>query len=61
MENRSVGPEDRNESALYQHAPAMRKTASDERTGESSLDGEELNLLVEFFQLLDQWDREVVQ
>lgn len=61
MENRSVKHEDRNESALYQHATAKQQTSIAERTGDGSLSRGELGLLVEFFQLLDRWDREAVQ
>jgi len=59
MENRSIRHLDRNESALYQCAAETRHT-SDERCSDS-LNSEEVNLLIEFFQLLDRWDREVVQ
>ncbi len=61
MENRSIGQEDRNESALHQHAAEVRR-ASTSGIGADPLGGEELHLLIEFFGLLDRWDRqEVVQ
>ena len=57
MENRSIEHEDRNESVPYQHA-----AASTSEIGDALLTGEELHLLIEFFRLLDRWDRqEVVQ
>ncbi len=57
MENRSIGHEDRNESAVYQAAAAPTS-----EFGAAPLTGEELHLLIEFFRLLDRWDRqEVVQ
>jgi hypothetical protein len=61
MENRGFRHEDRFESVLGQHVAATQQTANDGATGENSLKGEELRLLVEFFQLLDRWDREVAQ
>ncbi len=61
MENRSIGHEDRNESALHQHAAAIRQAPTTDNGGEP-LSGDELHLLIEFFHLLDRWDRqEVVQ
>ncbi|MFB3917708.1 MAG: hypothetical protein ACE14M_13325 [Terriglobales bacterium] len=61
MENRSIGHEGRNESALHQHATVIRQAATSE-IGDTTLSGEELHLLIEFFRLLDRWDRqEVVQ
>ncbi len=60
MENRNIGHEDRNESALQAAAEVRR--ASTSGIGDDPLDGEELRLLIEFFRLLDRWDRqEVVQ
>ncbi len=61
MENRSVRQEDRNESSPIRtteitHQRRAREIADD------SLNREELKVLVEFFLLLDRWDRqEVVQ
>lgn len=61
MENRSIGHEDRNESAPYQHAASTRRVSTDQ-SGDASLSREEVSLLIEFFRLLDRWDRqEVVQ
>jgi hypothetical protein len=61
MENRSIGHEDRNESALHLHATEIRQ-GSTSKIGDVPLSGEELHLLIEFFRLLDRWDRqEVVQ
>jgi hypothetical protein len=61
MENRSIGHEDREESALQQHAGAARHLTTDE-LGAALLSPDELHLLIEFFRLLDCWDRqEVVQ
>ena len=61
MENRDIGHEDRNEPALKQHAAAVRRASIDE-PGEGLLGGEEVSLLIEFFRLLDRWERqEVVQ
>ena len=60
MENRSIGPENRNASPLKQHVAVVQQHA----TGELgiALTGEELHLLIEFFRVLDRWDRqEVVQ
>jgi hypothetical protein len=54
MENRNVRQEGRNE-LVYQPAAAMQLPR-----GERSLSREELSLLVEFFQLLDRWDRQEV-
>lgn len=60
MENRSVRHEDRDQLD-YQLAAARQQTNPDGRR-DGSLKGEELKLLIEFFQLLDRWDRqEVVQ
>lgn len=53
MENRSIGHEDRNESAVVQQAPTSG-------IGDTPLSGEELHLLIEFFRLLDRWDRQEV-
>jgi hypothetical protein len=52
MENRSVTPQD-----LVANEPPP----TDEIGKETSLTQAELHALVEFFQLLDRWDREVVQ
>lgn len=61
MDNRSIGHEDRNESALHQHATDFPQRSTGE-VGDVPLSGEELHLLIEFFRLLDHWDRqEVVQ
>ncbi len=55
MENRSVGHEDRNESAVIQQTPTSE-------ISDAPVSSEELHLLIEFFRLLDRWDRqEVVQ
>lgn len=52
MENRSVTPQD-----FVAKQPPL-----DDQTGkETSLTQAELHALVEFFQLLDRWAREVVQ
>ena len=59
MENRSVGQEDRNELVLHQGAAATRQTSTSE-IGDTLLSGEELHLLIEFFRLLDRWDRQEV-
>ncbi len=57
MENRNIGHEDRNESALQ---PAAATRLHEFR--DASLSGDELHLLIEFFRLLDRWERqEVVQ
>lgn len=56
MENRSIGHEDRKESALHQQA-ATRHASIDE-PGDASLSPDELHLLIEFFRLLDRWDRQ---
>ena len=61
MENRSNGHEDRNEVALRQHVGVIRQAVTSE-IGDAPLSGEELHLLIEFFRLLDLWDRlELVQ
>ena len=61
MENRTIGHEDRNESALHQHAAVIRQASTGE-IGDAPLSGGELHLLIEFFRVLDRWDRqEVVQ
>jgi hypothetical protein len=61
MENRSVRHEDRNESSGIRATEVSSRTRA-RNDNSSSLDREELRLLVEFFQLLDRWDRqEVVQ
>jgi hypothetical protein len=52
MENRSVTPRE---------ALAVLQTPTDNAVNEISLTEAELHLLVQFFQLLDRWDREVVQ
>ena len=54
MENRSV----RNEIAWQS---ARVETSTDETARELSLSEAELHSLIEFFQILDQWDRELVQ
>lgn len=46
---------------LAQHKIAPPQTSTDDRTGESSLSQAEVRALIEFFELLDRWDREVVQ
>ena len=61
MKNRNIGHEDRNESPLYQPAAVARHTSVDQ-LGNGSLSREEVHRLIEFFRLLDRWDRkEVVQ
>jgi hypothetical protein len=61
MENQSIEHEEQKASILQQRFAAARRTSIDE-PGEASLSGEELHLLIEFFRLLDCWDRqEVVQ
>jgi hypothetical protein len=61
MENRSVRQEDRNESVAIRTGDDNRRARIDE-SNRDSLDREELRALVEFFKLLDRWDRqEVVQ
>ena len=61
MENRNIGNEDWNESPRQQHAVLTQQVPTSE-TGDTSLSGEELHRLIEFFRLLDRWDRkEVVQ
>lgn len=61
MENRSTGREGRNELAPHQNAAEIRQVSTIE-IGDALLSGEELHLLIEFFCLLDRWDRpEVVQ
>jgi hypothetical protein len=57
MENRNIGHEDRNASTLQQRFAAARHTSADE-LGEAPLSFEELHLLIEFFRLLDRWDRQ---
>lgn len=60
MENRSIGHGDRQESALHQQAAT--RLASIDEPSDASLSREEVSLLIEFFRLLDRWDRhEVVQ
>jgi hypothetical protein len=51
MENRSVSQNDF----------AIPQLARDEAIGTDSLSSAELHSLIEFFELLDRWDREVVQ
>jgi hypothetical protein len=53
MENRNVRCENR-KSVVHQRA-------SEVAVRETSLSEEELHLLIQFFQLLDHWDRELVQ
>jgi len=53
MENRNVRYENR-KSVVHQ-------THSEVAVRETSLSGEQLHSLIQFFQLLDQWDRELVQ
>ncbi|PYU20167.1 MAG: hypothetical protein DMG30_22040 [Acidobacteria bacterium] len=69
MENRSVRREER-ESASYacrerstspRNRDAKRKTLVKDTVCESSLTETELRLLVQFLELLDRWDRELVQ
>ena len=61
MENRSIGHADRNDSTTHQHAAAARHLSDDELQ-DALLSHEEVSLLIEFFRLLDRWDRhEVVQ
>jgi len=52
MENRSVAQQD----LVANEPPPTEQTGS-----ETSLTEAELHALVEFFQLLDRWDREVVE
>ena len=52
MENRNVGYENR-KSAAHQRQ-------SEEAVRETSLSEAELHSLIQFFQLLDRWDRELV-
>jgi hypothetical protein len=52
MENRSVTQQD---------IAAVPQASTDEFIYENSLSDQELQSLVQFFELLDQWDREVVQ
>jgi len=52
MENRNVTP---------RNLVANEQPPTDQIERESSLTGGELHALVEFLQLLDRWDREVVQ
>jgi hypothetical protein len=59
MENRNIGNEDWNESPRQQHAALPREVPTSE-TGDTSLSDEELHRLIEFFRLLDRWDREEV-
>ena len=61
MENRSIGGEDWNESPRQQRAALTQQVPTSE-TGDTPLSGEDLHRLIEFFRLLDRWDRqEVVQ
>jgi hypothetical protein len=61
MENRNIGHEGRNESTTHQHAIAARRLSGD-GLQDPSLSRQEVSLLIEFFRLLDRWDRqEVVQ
>jgi hypothetical protein len=69
MGNRSVRREER-ESAIYarrergtspRNRDAKLKTLVKDTVCESSLTETELRLLVQFFELLDRWDRELVQ
>jgi hypothetical protein len=52
MENRSVTQQD---------LVAISQTSTDAAIRECSLTEAELQSLVQFFQLLDRWDQEVVQ
>ena len=52
MENRSVSP---------QEALAIPQTSTEKAICECPLTEAELHALVQFFQLLDRWQREVVQ
>ena len=52
MENRSVTQQD---------VTAIPQTSCDEAVREYPLTEAELHALVQFFELLDRWDREVVQ
>jgi hypothetical protein len=62
MENRSIGYADRNESERCPQAAAARHATTIDELGDASLSREEVSLLIEFFRLLDCWDRqEVVQ
>jgi hypothetical protein len=54
MENRSFRYESGLESALGE-------TSTDETVRESSLSEAELHSLVDFFQMLDRWERQLVQ
>ncbi len=58
MENRDVRHEDRRQLDC-QPAAAMQPAPTN-GSGNSSIGREELRLLIEFFQLLDRWDREEV-
>jgi hypothetical protein len=61
MENRNIGSEDWKESPGQHHAALTQQVATSE-SGDTLLSGEELHRLMEFFRLLDRWDRkEVVQ
>ena len=53
MENRNVGRENRKSVVHQGHSEAA--------VHETSLSEAELHSLIQFFQLLDQWDRELVQ
>lgn len=60
MENRNTGIKDQKELGL-QHRAAIRQAATNE-IDDAPLSREELHRLIEFFRLLDHWDRqEVVQ
>ena len=70
MENRSVRHENRKHSPPYRQSPtdtlpgdncAARQAAREEFISENLLSRAELHSLVQFFELLDRWDREVVQ
>ena len=52
MENRNVGYENRKS--------VVRQKQSEEAVRATSLSEKELHSLIQFFQLLDRWDRELV-
>ena len=58
MENRDVRHEDRNQ--LDRQPAAAKQPTHTDSPGDSSLNGEELRLVIEFFDLLDGWDRQEV-
>jgi len=61
MENRSIEHEEQNESALIQPTAEVRRALTS-GIDDVPLGEDDLHLLIEFFRLLDCWDRqEVVQ